>query len=100
VLGRAHLLLGHVDEAIEWLTKARSAGPRVWYTYFWLAGALGLKGEIGEAQAALAEGIRLKPEVKSLFQFHSVNLRSTNPQFLKLREETLDTGLRRAGLPD
>src|SRR6516162_4373538 len=65
-LGVCHLLLGHVDQAVELLGRARAENPRFWYIHYWLAAALGLRGELDEARAALAESIRLNPEVNSL----------------------------------
>jgi adenylate cyclase len=65
-LGMCHLLLGHVDQAIDFFRRARAANPRWWWTHFCLAGALGVKGELDEARAALAEGMKLKPEVNSV----------------------------------
>src|SRR6266446_3347150 len=64
-LGSCHLLLGRVDQAIDLLRKARSANPRLYYVHLFLAGALGLKGDLDEARAALAESLRLKPEINS-----------------------------------
>jgi hypothetical protein len=46
LLGWAHMLAGHVDQAIEWLVRARGENPRIWYVHYALAGALGLKGDI------------------------------------------------------
>jgi adenylate cyclase len=65
-LGRFHLLLGHVNEAIEFLSKSRAVNPRFWATHLWLAGAFGLGGDLDEAKAALAEGIKLKPDITSM----------------------------------
>ena len=62
-LGQCHLLLGHVDEAIELFRKASAASPRAYFVHLNLAGALGLRGDLDEARTALAEAIRLKPEV-------------------------------------
>ena len=39
-LGAAHLVSGHTDQAIEFLTKARAANPGLWFIHQWLAGAL------------------------------------------------------------
>src|SRR6266851_6207625 len=47
-LGKCHLLLGHVNEAIEFLNKSRAANPRYWSTHLWLAGAFGLRGDLDE----------------------------------------------------
>lgn len=94
-LGMCHLLLGHTDQAIDFFRRARAANPRSWWTYFCLAGALGVKGELDEARAALAEGIKLKPEVNSVAQW-----RVYQPWQWTLRERALVVGLHRAGLPD
>jgi tetratricopeptide (TPR) repeat protein len=99
-LGQCHLLLGHVDEAIYFLRKARAANPRLSFWHLWLAGALGLRGDLDEAEAALAEAIKLKPEVNSLAR-QRANLRyNSNPQYLALAQTTLYVGLRRAGMPE
>jgi len=42
-LGVCHLLLGHLDDAIDLLRKARSANRRLWFVHLWLAGALGFR---------------------------------------------------------
>jgi adenylate cyclase len=93
-LGACHLLLGHVDEAIDLLRKARAGNPRLWYHHLWLAGALGLGGDLDEARAALADGIKLTPEINSLARLR----REGNPQYWALRKKTLAVGLRRAGM--
>jgi TolB-like protein/class 3 adenylate cyclase len=98
-LGACHLLLGHVDEAIDLLRKARTANRRLWGFHLFLAGALGLRGDIDDARAALAEAIKLKPDVDSLARFGAQSP-YTNPAYMALRAKTLYVGLRRAGLPD
>jgi adenylate cyclase len=100
VLGRCHLLLGHVDEAVELYRKARAANPQLAYIQFALASALGLKGEIDEARAVLAEAIRLKPDWNTLAKLLADCTYCGNPQFRALSEQTAWLGLRRAGLPD
>jgi tetratricopeptide (TPR) repeat protein len=99
-LGQCHLLLGHVDEAIELLRTACAASPRAYYLYLNLAGALGLCGDLDAARAALAEALRLKPEVNSLACYRAVTPWITNPQHWGLRDKTLNAGLRRGGFPD
>jgi adenylate cyclase len=99
-LGRCHLLLGHVNEAIELLNKSRAANPRYWVTHLWLAGAFGLRGDLDEARAALAEGIKLKPEINSMARWGAYAPWVTNPQYSALRVKTVDIGLRRAGMPE
>jgi adenylate cyclase len=99
-LGQCHLLLGHADEAIELFRMACAASPRAYYLHLNLSGALGLRGDLNEARAALAEAIRLKPEVNSLARYRAVTPWITNPQHWALRDKTLNVGLRRAGFPD
>jgi tetratricopeptide (TPR) repeat protein len=99
-LGTCHLVLGHVDQAIELLRKARAENPRFWFIHFWLAGALGLKGDLDEAKAALAESLKLKPEMNSLARRRADVPWLANPPYWALQEKTLNIGLRRAGFPD
>ena len=100
VLGRSHLLLGHVDEAIDFLRKARAANPRLYLVQFGLAAALGLKGDLDEARAALAEAIKINPELNSLARVRAHWRQLNNPQRRALAEKTEDAGLRRAGMPE
>jgi len=55
---------------------------------------------LGDASAARADAIRLKPEVDSLARYRAVTPWITNPRHWALREKTLNFGLRRAGFPD
>ena len=80
--------------------KARAANPRIWYPYLYLAGAFGLRGEIDTAKGDLAESLKLKPEINSLARMRGYNAWITNPENWALQEQTLNVGLRRAGLPD
>jgi adenylate cyclase len=99
-LGLCHLLLSHVDEAIDLLKQARAANPRFYWIHHLLAGALGCKGDLDEARAALAEGIKLNPEVKSFARWRAYMPWITGLQHWELLEKTLNIGLRRAGFPD
>ena len=47
------------------IRMARSSNPRVYIVHLYLAAALGLNGDL-DARVALAEGIKLKPELDSL----------------------------------
>jgi adenylate cyclase len=97
-LGLCHLLLGHVDQAIDLLRKARAENPRAYGFHLWLAGALGFKGDLDEARTALAEAIKLKPEMNSLKQMRASSV--GNSDYVALREKTFYVGLRRAGMPE
>ena len=98
-LGTCHLFLGHLDQAIELLRKARIANPRLWYIHLNLAGAFGLRGDLDEARASLAKAIELKPEMNSLALLRAYP-GAGDPQHRALYEKTLAVGLRRAGLPE
>ena len=99
VLGRCRLYLGQ-DEAIDLLRKARAANPRLYLSHLILAGALGLQGELDEARTAMAEALRLKPEINSLAAWRQHRTWETNPQHWAFVEKTLSVGWRRAGLPE
>jgi len=99
-LGTCHLLIGQADEAIEFLGKARAANSRLWFPHLYLAGAFGLRGDIDEARAALAQSIKLNPAVSSLSRMRTYNAWITNSDHWALQQKTLNVGLRRAGLPD
>src|SRR5262249_44735112 len=51
IMCQGHLLLGHVEQAIDLARKARVSNPRLRFTNGLLAAALGLKGELDEARA-------------------------------------------------
>jgi adenylate cyclase len=99
IICQAHLLLGHVEQAIDLARKARVSNPRLRFTSTLLAAALGLKGELDEARAVLAEALKLRPELNSLARLRA-NMTWGSPQYWALRERTTNVGLRRAGMPD
>jgi adenylate cyclase len=100
-LARCYLLLGHLDEAIDLLRKALVANPRGSFDrLMWLAGALGLRGDLTEAKSAIAHAIELKPEISSIAQFREHTNYTADPAYWALREKTVNVGLRRAGFPD
>jgi TolB-like protein len=99
-LGWAHLLSNRVDEAIDFLIKSRAANPRVWWVHYGLAGALGLKGNLEEGKTALAESLKLKPEINSLAQYYAIRPWKSSPQAYALEDKTVIEGLRRIGFPE
>jgi adenylate cyclase len=100
MLGLCHLVLGHVDQAIDLTGKARAENPRTYYIHLLLAGALGLKGDLDEGKAALAESLKLNPEINSFAAQRANAPWIANPPHWALREKTLNIGLRRIGYPE
>jgi TolB-like protein/class 3 adenylate cyclase/tetratricopeptide (TPR) repeat protein len=99
-LGACELVLGRIDDAVDFFRKARAANPQLWGMHLWLAAALGLKGDLDEAKAALAESLRLNPRVDSLAHLRAQRPYLANAPFWALLEKTYVVGLRRAGFPD
>jgi tetratricopeptide (TPR) repeat protein len=95
----SYLVLGRVEEAIETARRACAGNPRLYFTHQLLAAALGLKGDIGEAKAALAEAFKIRPDLNSLARLYAY-VTWGNRRFRGLRASTIDVGLRRAGMPD
>jgi adenylate cyclase len=100
ILGNAYVLLGDVDRGIDLLRQACAANHRMWWLHLSIAGALGFKGDLDGAKAALGESLKLKPEVNSLAQWQVEHPWGTDPRYMRLVEPTLYLGLRRAGFPD
>src|SRR5262249_13128815 len=50
-IGEAHLLQSRIDQAIDWLEKARSNRREIWYVHAWLAAAYAHKGNRKGARA-------------------------------------------------
>jgi TolB-like protein/DNA-binding winged helix-turn-helix (wHTH) protein len=98
-LGRCHLLLGRVDQAIDFLRKAYAASPRNGPD-LWLGAALGLRGDLDDAKTALVEWLKFHPHVNSLAQARATLPSPINPRYMALREKTVEVGLRRAGFPE
>ena len=88
------------DEAIDFLVKSRAANPRVWWVHYGLAAALGLKGNHEEGKAALAESLKLRPEINSLAQYYAIRPWQSSPQYYALEDKTTIEGLRRIGFPE
>ena len=90
-----------MDEAIDALQRARAANSRIYYIPLFLAAALGLRGDTDGAKAALAEFLKLKPELNSLAKLRAAFPEYySNPRAVALGDKTTIVGLRRAGLPE
>jgi class 3 adenylate cyclase/Flp pilus assembly protein TadD len=93
VLGLCHLLLGRVEQAIDFSRKSRAGNPRLYHTHTVVAAAFALNGNLDEAKAAaLAEAIKLKPEISSLAGVRA-SFSYTNPEYVTLVEKTVFVGL-------
>jgi TolB-like protein/class 3 adenylate cyclase/cytochrome c-type biogenesis protein CcmH/NrfG len=100
LIGWCHMVSNRVDEAIDFLIKSRATNPRVWWVHYGLAGALGLKGNLEEGKTALAESLKLKPEINSLAQYYAIRPWQSSPQYYALEDKTTIEGLRRIGFPE
>ena len=96
-LGLCHILLGRVEDALTPLRISRALNPSIFHTHWVLAAALGLKGELPEARAALAQAMTMRPELVSAPCCYVIS-RQPSPAFLALFARTVCAGLRRAGL--
>jgi adenylate cyclase len=101
-LGTCYLFLGDVyrDRGIDLLRKGRAANPRLFFIHLFLAGALGLRGDLNEAKAAVAEAIKIMPEIDSMTRWRAYIPAIKNPQYWALLEKTVNIGLLRAGFPN
>ena len=91
-LAGCHSLLGHIDQAIGFFPRR---GPDLW-----IAAAFGLNGDLGEAKATLSEWLKFHPKLGSLARVRASLPFPGHPQFLALRERTVEAGLRKAGMPE
>ena len=99
IMGWCQLLLNRVDQAIDLLIKSRAANPRPWVTHFGLAAALGLKGDLDGATAALSEFAEAQSSGQLACPIPCLPALG-NLQYWELFEKTAAAGLRRVGFPD
>lgn len=97
-LGTAHMFLHHYDLALEHLLKARAANSKLGWLLYNLAGAYELKGDHDTARRYVADTLAWRPTLS--ISVVKAARESDNAEYLRLREETLITGLRGAGLPE
>ena len=102
LIGNVHMLQSHIDEAIVWLEKARSAMPGVPIFRSRLAAAYALAGKTEQASAELAEARRLRAEdaFSSIAKIRAAAPRSLSPKIRALYEASYLAGLRKAGMPE
>jgi adenylate cyclase len=99
-IGRVHLLLSHIDEAILWLEKARNAGASYSSRHAMLAAAYALRGDTEHAAAELAEARKRTNDDR----YSSLARLRTGywgvPKIRELFETSYFVGLRKAGVPE
>jgi adenylate cyclase len=90
----AHFAAGRYETAVDWAKRSLRLQPDFEVAYRTLAASYAQLGQMEEAQAAVANGLRLKPHLTiSRIGDQSIG---ASPDFLK---RWLD-GLRKAGLPE
>jgi adenylate cyclase len=99
VLGTSHLFLGDINKGTELLRRATVLNPQLFFPYLWLAGALGLSNRLHEAETAIANALKLNPEVNTISRMRR-QWPWGNPDYWDRLDNTVETGLRRAGFPD
>jgi tetratricopeptide (TPR) repeat protein len=97
-LGIAHLFLHQYDSAVDYFLKARATNSKLGWLAYNLAAAYELKGDDETARRYVADAFAWKPTIT--IATIKATRESENPDYLRLREETLIAGLRRAGLPE
>jgi TolB-like protein/Flp pilus assembly protein TadD len=100
-IGLTHLLQSHIDEAILWLIKGRSANPAHPQFHAHLASAYSLKGETDRAAVELVEARRLSADDRfsSIARLKTVAYFGV-PKIRALFEATYLAGLRKTGMPE
>jgi adenylate cyclase len=97
-LGTAQMFLHHYDLAVEHFLKAQAANSKLRWISYNLAGAYELEGDHETARMYVADALAWKPTLS--ISAIKATRESDDPEYLRLREETLITGLRRAGFPE
>jgi tetratricopeptide (TPR) repeat protein len=98
-MGRVQFFLGHDEEAIRLLRLSADANPKDTQAYALLAAIYALAGRSEDAAAALANCLRLRPEltIKRFFADWPVPLQATSPAYRR-EHERFRGGLRIAGM--
>jgi|307.fasta_scaffold28848_2 hypothetical protein len=92
------LLQSRTDEAIVWTEGARNANPARPYLHAILVSAYALKGDVARAGSELAEARSLNAAYSCIARNRATF--TCVPKICALREATVYTGLRRAGMPE
>src|SRR5262249_29960327 len=102
LIGTAHLLQSHIDEAIVCFERVRSDIPAHPFVLFRLASAYPLRGETERATAELAEAQRVAGDNRypSIARLWAGGGNWGVPKIRALFETTFFAGLRKAGMPE
>lgn len=100
-MGRVQFFLGRNDEAIRLLRLSAAANPNDPRAYALLAAIHATSGRADDAKSALANCLRLRPDmtIKRLFDDWSVPLQATSPAY-RTQHERFRDGLSIAGMPE
>ncbi|HQR12143.1 MAG TPA: adenylate/guanylate cyclase domain-containing protein [Casimicrobiaceae bacterium] len=98
IVGEANLLLGNYAAAVESCEKARALSNDTLLVELHLAAAYGHLGDARNAAMARDEVRRLVPGYT--IAIHRSKGYSANPEYLRMVEEQLYTGMRKAGFAD
>ena len=97
-IGHAYTHLGQFDPAIEWCRQSIAVKP-FWIAYADLAASYAWTGRQSEAQAAVTELRRMRPDYTVARWLEDGNGWSDNTVFLT-EFQRIGEGLRKAGLPE
>jgi DNA-binding winged helix-turn-helix (wHTH) protein/tetratricopeptide (TPR) repeat protein len=94
---RAHLLLGQYELAIAECERAKGVNALGGWVDLHLAAAYALRGDTARAATEKAEVLRLQPG-RTIANLKNVD--SLHPDYVRLSDETIYAGLRKAGFPE
>ena len=98
IIGEVQLLLGEYGESVTSCEKARGGGADALMVELYLAAAYAHLGDAGRAAAAKGEVLRIVPGYS--IAVHKSRGYSANPEFFRLVEEHLYSGMRKAGFAE
>ena len=98
-IGIAEMYLDHPEQALVALQRSYALNPWLPWVHFYLAAVYGLLGDIAAARSCLVEAQRLSGDLASIARFKVIS-QVTGPKAQALREKTIVSGVRRAGLPE
>jgi tetratricopeptide (TPR) repeat protein len=98
-MGKAHFLLQHTDEALDWFLRSRASNQNFPRTLAWIAALYAQKGDENSAHLAAADLLRIAPHFKL-----SLSIDAPSAFSPEVHREYYDRFLlplaRRAGVPE